>query len=301
MYIEEEKSVPAGFMAFRLGELELRVVTDGAVPYDSNCFAPGISRSQVNALWHDHYMDTKTIALAHNILVIKSHNRIVLIDAGNGDKAGKDAGRLPENLLQAGIPVNAVTDIVLTHAHPDHINGLTDALNRPVFPHAQVHVSKTEFDFWMSVAPDFSNSKNSKMTLSAMQRQAMDFFTVCHDRLHFFSGEDKLFGFLQPLHAPGHTPGHYMFAITSGNETFIHSADIFHEEVILFAQPDWGTIFDTDFALAAATRKKVLEQFAHTRQRVFAYHLPWPGLGHVRKINDTYSWIPERYMTPPGY
>ena len=301
MYNKEKKPLPAGFMAFRTGELDMLVVTDGMVSYDNDCFAPGIPREQVNALLQDHYMATENIELAHNILVIQSRDKIVLIDAGNGDKAGPDAGRLPENLLQAGIPVDAVTDIVLTHAHPDHINGLTDSLKRLVFPHAQVHVSKIEYDFWTSASPDFSNSKNSTTALIAMQQQAMDFFAVCQDRLHFFSGEDHLFGFLQPLHAPGHTPGHYMFAITSGNEIFIHAADIFHEDILLFAQPEWGTIFDTDFAQAAATRKKVLEQWALTRQRVFAYHLPWPGFGHIRKINNAYSWVPERYMTPQRY
>jgi hypothetical protein len=39
----------------------------------------------------------------------------------------------------------------------------------------------------------------------------------------------------------------------------------------LFAHPEWGTAYDTDFALAVTTRTQLL---ADNRQRTFAHHLP---------------------------
>lgn len=70
-------------------------------------------------------------------------------------------------------------------------------------------------------------------------------------------------------------------------------ADIFHDEIMLFNWPEWGTVFDIDFDLAALTRQKVLEHFAGSGQRVFGYHLPWPGFGYIEKEKRSFRWISE--------
>ncbi|MEV4883736.1 MBL fold metallo-hydrolase [Chitinophaga ginsengisegetis] len=291
-------SVPSGHMNFQLGHLNIIIVTDGIGYYDKNCFAPGIARGEVNQLLDDHYIESEYFELAHNILVIQTGDRTVLIDAGNGDGSEKSVGRLPENLLHAGISLQSVTDIVLTHAHPDHINGLINKENTLVFPHADVHLSKTEYNFWMSAAPDFSKSKNTIESCLFVQQQAKDCFTILGNQLKLFNEAEPLFDFLTPVLAPGHTPGHCMFAVSANDEMFIHMADIVHDEIILFSNPHWGTIFDIDFELAATTRKDILDQFARSRQRVFSYHLPWPGFGYVQKVGNTYKWVQERYLTP---
>jgi len=37
----------------------------------------------------------------------------------------------------------------------------------------------------------------------------------------------------------------------------------------------------------------VLAGLAASKTRVFAYHLPWPGIGHARKKEENYEWIVE--------
>ena len=56
--------------------------------------------------------------------------------------------------------------------------------------------------------------------------------------------------------------------------------------------------FDTDFDQAAAARKKVLAELAERRVAVFAFHLPWPGLGHIRRKGAGFEWVERATITP---
>ena len=123
---------------------------------------------------------------------------------------------------------------------------------------------------------------------------------LIQDRLEFIKPQlqltepgDLLFNCIHLIAAPGHTPGHIIIRIFSGDEELIHIADIVHSEVLLFPNPEWGFIFDTDFEQAVATRTKVLNQLAQKQILTLAYHLPWPGLGHMRHKNNAFDWVPE--------
>jgi glyoxylase-like metal-dependent hydrolase (beta-lactamase superfamily II) len=52
---------------------------------------------------------------------------VALVDTGAGDKLGPTLGKLLTNLAVAGIAPHQVDTVLLTHMHPDHSNGLTDA------------------------------------------------------------------------------------------------------------------------------------------------------------------------------
>lgn len=279
----------SNFIKHRLDEHDIVVISDGEVQYENSCFAPGISKKILEETIKNHRPITPHFKLPHNILVIRSKEHVIMIDTGNGYKENPHAGRLLDNLASAGIAPVDITDIVLTHAHPDHTNGLIDYKNDLVFPKAKIHISKKEFEFWQGEA-DFSRSKNTVESLLSLQKEIQFFFSIVHDQLQFFTGKDLLFECLQPIPAPGHTPGHCIFTITSGNEKFTHLADIFHDEIMLFTQPEWGTIFDVDFELAGFTRRKVLEDFASSGQQVFGYHLPWPGFGYIYKEKEAFKW-----------
>jgi len=81
-----------------------------------------------------------------------------------------------------------ITDILLTHSHHDHINGIEGILEHS---HAEMHLLKPEFEFWGS-----------------------DIAKPC---LHH-GGDDIALGESQikVLHTPGHTPGSACYQL--GNE-----------------------------------------------------------------------------------
>jgi glyoxylase-like metal-dependent hydrolase (beta-lactamase superfamily II) len=96
--------------------------------------------------------------------------------------------------------------------------------------------------------------------------------------------------------APGHTPGHAALRIQSDKQELVHIFDLAQHLVIMFKNPSWTVAFDTDPAMAADTRKKILNELVENRTRVFAYHLPFPGIGHVAKEGDGFRWIPEAWQ-----
>ena len=72
----------------------------------------------------------------------------MLVDNGSGNKFQPTAGKLLENLAANGIEPGAVTKVVFSHAHPDHIWGTLKDDGTLTFPNAGYYVSGTEWDFW---------------------------------------------------------------------------------------------------------------------------------------------------------
>ena len=74
--------------------------------------------------------------------MIQGRGRTILVDAGTGGFNGW-GGRFPVALAAAGVEPDDVDTILLTHAHVDHVGGLT-LHGQPLFPKAEVVVSEAE-------------------------------------------------------------------------------------------------------------------------------------------------------------
>lgn len=297
----QNKDIKASsFHKFQLGKLDLFVVSDGHIFFDhvQPDFAPGIAPDKVTKALEDDFLSTKQIDLAINILVIKSGQRTILIDSGCGYHFGKSSGWLPENLMAAGIKPGNVTDVILSHAHPDHLGGLVSKDGKLVFPKADIHISSIEKDFWLSTNPDFSKSKVKPELAAFVTKIARDTLQSLKSKLRFFNDGDNLLDCIRVKLAPGHTPGHTVVNVFSGEDELFHVADLVHSATLVVAHLDWGFEGDSDFDLAIVTRKKVLQELAEGRKMIFSSHLPWPGLGHVRKHNDGFDWVQTTFSVP---
>ncbi|MDQ0109849.1 glyoxylase-like metal-dependent hydrolase (beta-lactamase superfamily II) [Chitinophaga terrae (ex Kim and Jung 2007)] len=289
------------FHRFKVGELELTVVTDGYLHMQpiQPTFAPGAPAKEVNALLKQQHRSTDAIDLGLNILVVKTGKEIILLDTGTGFSFGPNSGWLPESLNAAGIPPAAITQIIITHAHPDHIGGVYTKEGAAIFPNATVHLSKKEHAFWMAPTQDFSRSKfANKELLATFTKATQQTITKLGGKLQLFDDGAALFDCIRLELAPGHTPGHSLVHIFSNGESITHIADLMHSDVLLFPHPEWGFDGDTDFDLAAATRRKVLDKLADEQQAVFAYHLPWPGIGYVNKKAAGFEWVQQAFAIP---
>ncbi|WP_223605435.1 MBL fold metallo-hydrolase [Chryseobacterium sp. OSA05B] len=290
----------SAFKKIKLGELDLYILTDGYI-HEKNVdtFSPRADVPQLKKLLRDHFRPDDYVDMAMNLLLVKTKNRLILLDAGMGIFADERTGFLLKSLQKAGFSPKDITDVFISHAHPDHIGGVVDKQNNLVFPNADLYISKIEHDFWLQASlKDFKNSflKNEPEFLNQVIPPLQNILKTIRPKLKFYDFKKPLYDHFNFQLAPGHTPGLTIMTISSGNERLIYMADLIHSDVILFPHPEWGFSGDTDLDIATDSRKKLLQQLAETKTKAFAYHLPWPGLGFTRKKDTAYEWIPESFM-----
>lgn len=180
--------------------------------------------------------------------------------------------------------------------HIDHIGGILDKAGERVFKNASYHLPKKEYDFWMSDNPDFSKSKNPGSSKESVLL-ARSVITAVRSRLHLFDLGGTLFDCIKTALAEGHTPGHPILTIFSGELELKHIVDTVHTTLLL-ARPEWGTQWDTDFEKGVSTRQRILSELATGKQLVMSCHLPWPGLGYISRKEKGYCWTPMPFSSP---
>ncbi|PZP44104.1 MAG: MBL fold metallo-hydrolase [Pseudopedobacter saltans] len=292
-----------GFKKLKLGDLELTILTDGHIlqkpiqPF----MCPLAPEKELNSILKANFRSIDEVDMAMNVLLIKKGNQNILLDSGMGMFANSEDNHwLLQSLAEAGIKPESITEIFISHAHPDHIGGLVDHSQHLVFPNATVYISKTEYDFWRKATiSDFSKSPLSKQPdfLNPIIKGIQLILKTVQPKLRFYPDNGLLFDTFQFALIPGHTPGMVSITVQSKNEKLVYIADLIHHDILLFQHPEWGYSGDTDLEIATETRKKTLAELSNSKIKVFAYHLPWPGLGFVGKENQQYKWFPEPFAT----
>jgi glyoxylase-like metal-dependent hydrolase (beta-lactamase superfamily II) len=179
-----------------------------------------------------------------------------------------------------------VTHIVMTHLHPDHANGLVDDAGLPHYPNAEIVVHQTEADFWMR--PDIANDEDRVKGNRARTRINLKPYLDRIRRVR--DGEDYL-GFT-PVLAPGHTPGHTCWLLTSGGGGFMALGDVVHLSAIQIAHPDAALTYDLDKDQAIKSRKRILDMAASEGLAIAGAHVNAPGFGHVVRRGASYAFEP---------
>jgi glyoxylase-like metal-dependent hydrolase (beta-lactamase superfamily II) len=103
---------------------------------------------------------------------------------------------------------------------------------------------------------------------------------------------------LTALPAPGHTPGHTVFLLQSGEARLLHMSDVTNHPALFVRHPDWSAVFDIDADQARATRRRLLDRAADERLQVAFYHAPFPATGHVARAGDGYAFVPVQWGAP---
>ena len=213
-----------------------------------------------------------------NAYLIQQGDRNLLIDAGCRELFGPTCGFTQEALNEAGVTPDQVTDVFLTHLHPDHIAGALNTDGTAVFSNAQLHLIDTEHDFWMNGSFDAVEVNGSDWAGLA---QAV--ISAYSDRLSLVSQGSEIMSGVNTVDIPGHTPGHSGFRVDDGNDSLMHLGDIIHVPNLQFIDPNVSLIFDVDGETALASRKMVLDMVSADNILCTSGHWLSPKFGRIER------------------
>jgi glyoxylase-like metal-dependent hydrolase (beta-lactamase superfamily II) len=270
------------------GDLEAIVVSDGhfvlPTPFLVAPDAPAAERQvalQVAGQSGDQFR------LVNNVVVIKRQSELILVDAGAGPRHQPTSGKLAENLKAAGIQPADVTTVVLTHGHPDHMWGILDADDDPVYPKASYVVSAREWDLWSD--PQVLQRLPAALPRERIISGAQGRFARIRDMVRMVRAGDEITRGMRVFETPGHTQGHISLELAGG---LVITGDALTSAIISFQYPAWKVPVDHEADRAIATRLRLLDQLATDKLRLVGAHLPFPGNGFVERKDAAYRFVP---------
>ncbi|MEO1114842.1 MAG: MBL fold metallo-hydrolase, partial [Pseudomonadota bacterium] len=197
--------------------------------------------------------------------------------------------KLVAGLEHAGVAPEDVTHVVFTHAHPDHIWGLLDEFDDPLFADAAYLIGGTEWDYWWNPdTVDTIGEARAAMAVGAKRR-----LEAIEDKVEFFTGGQEILPGILAVSTPGHTPGHMSFEVRSGSDAALVIGDAIGNHHIAFMRPAWPSGSDQDAEVAASTRLALLDRILADDLKVAGFHLPGGGVGRVERSGDAFRFLPE--------
>ncbi len=281
------------FYRYKVGDVEVTAIHDGFARRPLEGFVRNAELPQVQQAMEEAFLPKDALPITFTTLVLNHGGRITLIDTGNGDMGAPTSGQWMANFRAAGFDPARVNTIVISHFHGDHINGMRLKDGTAVFPNAEVMVPAPEWDFWMD---DARMNQAPEAMKGAFQGVRRVFGPIANDVKRYEMNKEIVPG-LTSIAAPGHTPGHTAYALSSGNGKLMIMSDITNHPALFVRNPDWAAVFDMDADQARTTRRRMLDMAAAERAQVSFYHAPFPATGHIAKDGSGYRFVPVQWST----
>ena len=289
------KQAPSFFRS-KVGEFEITAINDGQAQRPLDGFIKNAPIEEVRKVLGDAFMAQDKITIPFTSVVVNTGAKLVLLDSGNGDLGAPTTGSWMANFRAAGFDPDKVDAVLISHFHGDHINGTRLKDGRAVFPNAEMMVSAPEWDFWMDDGKMAQAPEGMKPAFNNVRRV---FAPMAKDVKRFDWGKELVAG-ISAVAAPGHTPGHTVFAVQSGSAKFLMMSDLTNNTAVFVRKPDWQAIVDMDGEVARQTRHRMLDMAASEKMQVAFYHAPFPATGHIARDGaNGYQLVPA-FWQPLG-
>lgn len=278
----------ATFVASRqVGEATVSVISDGS------------GRSTIiklllvpEAEWRREVPDADAdgeVVLGYNVAHVRLGAASILIDLGFDDPSPESPWRAPRHqrspgveagLATLGIQPEAITHVLITHAHGDHVAGgsvATASGRRPRFPHARHLIGRADWETNPArTQPDSLLARHLGPVAAAGLLDLVD-------------TEREVAPGVTMLAAPGESPGHCIVRVQSGGATFYFLGDLFHHPVEV-AHLDWVSQ-GRDAAAMLASRQRLVAAALASDALLAASHIPFPGFGRLRQTAAGLRWV----------
>jgi glyoxylase-like metal-dependent hydrolase (beta-lactamase superfamily II) len=226
------------------------------------------------------------IDIAMVVWLVRGGGRAVLFDSGfHRERWFKDFNitdylRPDEAVALAGVPPERITDVVISHAHWDHMGGVD------LFPKAQVWIQKQEYAYYTGDAwqPDGQHGGIDPEDVAALVRLNTE------GRLRLVDGDDvEILPGLRVYTGARHTFASQYLRVATGAGPFVLASDNCYLDRNLAEGVASATFSDADRPANLAAQKRMLT-LAGARDRVIPGHDPrqferFPAGGRVARIH----------------
>ena len=221
---------------------------------------------------------------AYGGFLVRSGDRLVLIDAGVGPgqigpygpaKRVIRGGALLYSLALIGVALADITDVILTHLHPDHY-GWAAAEGGSLFPNATIRCHALDWDHFVTKPRTPSAFTTSLAPLGA--------------RLETFDRDGAILPGIDAQLAPGHTPGSTIVVLNSGTQRALLLGDAVHCPVEL-VDVEWASLGDFDPAVARRTREQLARELEGSNTPAAGAHFAGMRFGRLLAGNGQRQWV----------
>jgi glyoxylase-like metal-dependent hydrolase (beta-lactamase superfamily II) len=281
---------PAGsFKKYKVGDIEVVSLYDGVweKPHDE-AFIKGVNVEQTKAALKAAGLTDAHVPIAFTVIAVNTSGRWVLIDSGTGggQAGGPKAGVLAQSMAAAGIDPKAVTTVVISHFHGDHISGLmAKDTNAQMFPDAEIVVPAAELKWWTQPIDSIPQPRRAL----AQRLQAT---LPTWKNVKPVDGEADVAPGVRAIPAHGHTQGHTAHLVSSGANQLLVTADATNVAALFVKNPQWQAAFDHVPDQAVETRKKLFDRAISDKAMVAGYHWGLPNVGTIAKDGSGYAFTP---------
>jgi glyoxylase-like metal-dependent hydrolase (beta-lactamase superfamily II) len=218
--------------------------------------------------------------------VIQNGKQNLLVDTGCGTLFGPTCGFIFDALNELGLAPDDITDIFITHLHPDHIGGCINEDGSAVFKNANFKIVEKEYNFWIS--KEFSADEINGRDWSSLAQNVLSAYDAQLEVL--IKNKDIISG-VSTVALPGHTPGHTGFRVDDGNHSMFHMGDIIHVPNLQLKDPNICTLFDVDPESALSSRRYALDMASSDNLLCTSGHMLDPKFIHLEKCRTGYVTI----------
>jgi glyoxylase-like metal-dependent hydrolase (beta-lactamase superfamily II) len=179
-----------------------------------------------------------------------------------------------------GVKLGEIAHVIITHAHFDHFNGVTQELEGthvPCFPNARHYLGSADWE-------------SADMRTALQDTRSLESHTVGILRqkrlLELVKGNFSVESEVEIIAAPGETPGHQIVRVCSEGQTLYCLGDLYHDPIEV-EHPEWMV----SWANADANRisRRALTDAALAENALLvATHIP--TIGHLERAASGVAW-----------